>query len=209
MKTEWRKQEKEIYLPKATPSLVAIPKYSYFIISGQGNPNETAFEEKVGLLYSLSYSIKMLPKKGVTPKDYYDYTVYPLEGVWDMTETGKAENSLNKQELLYTLMIRQPEFVTEELAVQAILEAKKKTSNDLFDTVSFCPVEEGLSVQILHKGPYDTEQESFARLEAFCIENKLLRRTENHKEIYLNNAKKTAPEALKTVLRWQVKRIAD
>ncbi len=115
MKHEWRKHEKELYMPKAKPTLVTIPKQAFITIKGKGNPNQADFSDRIRVLYSIAYAIKMMPKKGYTPVGYTEYTVYPLEGVWDLTEEGRQSQVLNKDELLYTIMIRQPEFVTTEV----------------------------------------------------------------------------------------------
>ena len=92
-----------------------------------------------------------------------EYTVYPLEGVWDLTEEGRQSQVLNKDELLYTIMIRQPEFVTTEVFEKALNEVKKKKPHPLLDEVVFEEIEDGLSVQMLHVGPYDDELITFER----------------------------------------------
>lgn len=80
MKYEWGKKEKDIYLPKNKPMLIKVPKVKYFCIQGKGNPNQQDFQNRIGTLYALSYTIRMMPKNGYTPEGYYEYTVYPLEG---------------------------------------------------------------------------------------------------------------------------------
>ena len=116
MKFEWKKQEKELYLPKNYPEIVAVPKLKFFTLDGKGNPNDEEFSDAIGVLYSLAYAVKMLPKKGVMPEGYFDYTVYPLEGVWDLAKEAQARDILDKNSLIYTLMIREPDFVTDDLA---------------------------------------------------------------------------------------------
>jgi hypothetical protein len=64
MKKEWRKHEKQYYLPKQKPEIVEIPIMNFFTIEGEGNPNDEFFAEYIGVLYSLSYAVKMSPKKG-------------------------------------------------------------------------------------------------------------------------------------------------
>ena len=93
MKHEWRKHEKEFYLPKTRPELVKIPKFKFFMIKGRGNPNDAFFADYIQVLYSLSYAVKMSPKAGIAPEGYYDYTVYPLEGVWDISAEAKEDFS--------------------------------------------------------------------------------------------------------------------
>ena len=104
-KYEWRKQEKDLYFPKIKPELVKVPPMKFFLISGRGDPNKEEFAEKVGVLYSLAYAVRMMPKTGYTPEGYYEYTVYPLEGLWDLTEEGRQAETLDKDELVYTIMI--------------------------------------------------------------------------------------------------------
>lgn len=204
MKYEWRKKEKEYYIPKEKPQLVEIPEFKYFTLKGQGNPNTEAFKECIGVLYSLSYAIRMMPKNGITPEGYFEYTVYPLEGIWDLTEEGRLEETLNKDELVYKLMIRQPDFVTEEVVNIAMEIVKKKKPHPLLEKVEFESIKEGLCVQMLHVGPYDDEPRTFSVMKEFCVENNLEIKTLAHKEIYLSDFRKTEASKLKTVLRYLV-----
>jgi hypothetical protein len=206
MKHEWRKQEKNLYIPKNKPELVKITQMRYFAVEGRGNPNDPAFADYIAALYSLSYAVRMSSKSGNEPEGYYEYTVYPLEGVWDLTEEGKRNYSekLDKNELVYNLMIRQPSFVDEEYARQTIERTKIKKPHPLLDEVKFITLTEGKCIQMLHLGSYDNEKQSFELMESYCLENNLKRIGKNHREIYLNDARKTAPEKLKTVLRFYV-----
>ena len=207
MKHEWRKREKEYYIPKQKPQLVEIPEFKFFTLKGQGNPNTELFKECIGVLYSLSYAIRMMPKNGITPEGYFEYTVYPLEGIWDLTEQGRSEESLNKDELIYKLMIRQPDFVTEETVKMAMEIVKKKKYHPLLEEVKFESIKDGVSVQMLHVGPYDDEPRTFSVMKDFCIENNLEIKTLAHKEIYLSDFRKTEASKLKTVLRYSVEKI--
>jgi len=148
----------------------------------------------------------MMPKQGFTPEGYFEYTVYPLEGLWDLTEEGRKMDKLDKDQLIYSIMIRQPDFVTEQVAVKALETARKKNPHPLLDEVRFDAIEDGLSVQMLHVGPYDTEPETFAIMKEFIEENQLKIRTLRHREIYLSDARKVEPEKLKTVMRYMVSR---
>lgn len=204
MKYEWRKKEKEYYIPKEKPQLVEIPEFKFLTLKGQGNPNSEGFSKAIETLYSLAYAIRMMPKKGITPEGYFEYTVYPLEGIWDLTEKGRAEEVLNKDELVYTLMIRQPEFVNEEVFNIAMDIAKKKKANPLLEKVELKNIKEGTSVQMLHVGPYDDEPRTFSAMEEFCNENNLKIKTKAHREIYLSDFRKTEASKLKTVLRYMV-----
>ena len=121
MKIEWRKHEKAYYLPKNAPEIILVPSFNFFSIKGTGNPNSTVFGDYIAALYSLSYAIKMSYKWDTPPEMYTEYTVYPLEGVWDIADKSTyVEGSLNKDNLAFDLMIRQPGFVTVEFVKQIV-----------------------------------------------------------------------------------------
>jgi len=207
LKYEWKKAAKEFYLPKNRPEVVTVPEFKFLMLDGKGNPNEAGFAEAIGVLYLLSYSLKMLPKRGITPEGYFDYTVFPLEGVWDLAEEARGLEVLDKDSLIYTLMIRQPDFVTPELMQDIIKEVRNKKPHPLLEKVKFDTMAEGLCVQMLHLGPYDDEPQSFANMERFCSEHNLKRLSKVHREIYLSDFRKTQPDKLKTVLRFQAESI--
>ena len=204
MKYEWKKNEKELYLPKDKPTLIEIPKTKYFCIKGKGNPNNEDFNDRIGVLYTMSYAVRMMPKNGFTPKGYFEYTVYPLEGLWDLTDDGKKSNTLDKKELLYTIMIKQPDFVNEEIFKRALEISKKKKPSNLLDEIYFDEIEDGLSVQMLHNGSYDDEPRSFNLMKEYIKENNLEIKTLVHREIYISDARKVERDKLKTVLRYRV-----
>lgn len=204
MKYEWRKLEKEYYLPKTIPTLVTIPKSKYICIDGKGNPNEPNFESHIEALYQISYAIKMMPKKGIIPSGYFDYTVYPLEGIWDINQCNNQNKPWKKEDFIYTIMIKQPSFVDQKVFEQAFFIASQKSKNPYLKEVYIKDMEDGLSVQILHLGSYDTELQSFHKLDQFMKESKLKRTTMIHKEIYLSNPKKGKEDNQKTVLRYFV-----
>ncbi|PID75596.1 MAG: hypothetical protein CSB23_02380 [Deltaproteobacteria bacterium] len=206
MRHEWRKKEKDLYLPPTKPVLVDVPRFTYLAISGSGNPNSPFFAEYVEALYAVSYAIRMSHKKGLQPENFYEYTVYPLEGVWDISEDAKRsfQGDINKDELVFTLMIRQPNFVSDEFAEKAKEWTKKKKPNPHVQEISFCEISDRKCVQMMHLGSYDNEQESFAIMDAFARENQLKRTSTQHREIYISDPRKVAPEKLKTVLRFTV-----
>lgn len=223
-KWEWKKAEKALYLPKPTPEVVEIPRFNFFVLEGQGNPNSPFFSECIEALYGASYGVRMSNKGKLVPVGYYEYTVYPLEGVWDLTEAGKEKQaeyrrkgkeegldgkamkdvSFLKDEFVFKLMIRQPDFLTPELAATFLQEAAKKKKNPLIEQIYFIGIEEGKCIQMLHQGSYDSEPESFEKMEAFGAARGLKRKAQGHREIYLSDARKILPEFLKTVLRFQV-----
>jgi hypothetical protein len=204
MKYEWRKKDKDIYLPKNKPKMIEVQKMKFFTLKGKGNPNNDAFQEIVKTLYTIAYAVRMMPKKGITPEGYYEYTVFPLEGIWDLDEIGRKLERLDKDRLVYKLMIRQPDFVSEELFEQAKNNVAKKMSADYLNAVRFEEIEEGLCVQCLRVGSYESEPETFSKMDEFCEENNLKRIDKRHREIYLTDARKTPVEKFKTVLRYKV-----
>jgi hypothetical protein len=207
-KHEWRKHEKGVYLPKAAPGLVDIPACKFITISGEGNPNGPHFAAFITALYPIAYGIKMTAKKpGRALAGHYDYTVYPLEGVWDITDAAKKTftGTLNKDDLVFTLMIRQPDFVTKDYFDEIVRLTKARNPHPLLDKVKFEKIHEGRCIQMLHIGPYDDEPASFQKMEAFAAQQGVERLSKVHREIYLSDFRKTAPEKLKTVLRFQLK----
>jgi hypothetical protein len=202
MKHEWRKAEKAVYLPKNKPEIIDIPTFQFITIEGEGNPNSPFFSEYIAALYSVAYPIKMTIKK----QKGTDFTVYPLEGVWDINEAAKAnfDGKINKADLVFKLMIRQPDFVETAFFEEMLALTKKKKPNDLLEKVKFEKIKEGKCVQMLHIGSYDDEPASFDIMENFAKQENLTRLSKIHREIYLSDFRKVAAEKLKTVLRFQV-----
>lgn len=205
MKYEWRKHEP--YKAKTKAEYVTIPKQRFLMIEGAGDPNEADFATHVSALYALAYPIKMNFKKMAQSMDWQahypfeDYTVFPLEGLWSTTN---PKDLTDKSSFTYQIMLRQPDFVTEEWVEAARDTAKAKKPHPYLDEVQLIEITDGPSVQILHKGPFDTEPESFAKMDQLVAEQGLLRRGYQHREIYLTDVRKTAPEKAKTILRYFV-----
>ena len=129
-----------------------------------------------------------------------------LKGIWGKNNNMQlaTTNKLIKENLEYTIMIRQPNFITIEM-VQAVLErVKVKKPNLLCDEIFFDTIHDGKCVEILHICPYDSEPASFAQMDKFAKENGLHRISDCHREIYLNNANKAKTDKLKTILRYKV-----
>ena len=205
-KHEWRKKEKALYLPKNKPEVIDIPEFKFITIEGEGSPADSVFSDYIGALYSLAYTIKMMPKKMDTqPKGYFDFTVYPLEGVWDINDKAKAnfKGRINKEDLVYKLMIRQPDFVSENYYSEMLEVAKEKKKSPLLEQINFERLSEGRCVQILHLGPFEDLTASFEIMEDFAKSEGVVRLSKMHREIYLSDPRKVAPEKLKTVLRFQ------
>lgn len=202
MKFEWKKQEKEIYSVNTKPCVIDIPPQKYITVCGAGNPNNETFSEKVAALFSVAYKIKMLYKSSVNnDREINDYSVYPLEGIWSK---AIQKDELVKEELQYTIMIRQPDFITKEIFDVALDITKKKKPNIYLADISFKTICDGKCVQMLHKGTFDNEPASFEIMDKYCLANGYKRIGINHREIYLNNANRTEKSKLKTILRYKV-----
>ncbi len=207
MKHEWKKQEKSIYLPKTVPEIVDIPEFQFIVLNGAGNPNDEFFGGYIEALYSLAYAIKMnLKKADDKPAGYQDWAVYPLEGVWDLAKgaSSNKDGKLNKDDLVFELMIRQPDFVTQNFFAQMVELTKLKKPSPLLDKVRLEKITDGHCVQMMHVGSYDDEPASFQQMEAFAQQNSLKRLAKSHREIYLSDFRKVPTEKLKTVLRFGV-----
>lgn len=211
MKHEWRKHEKEVYLPKTEPTLIQLPSYKYYTLEGSGNPNRDEYKVEIEALYAMSYGIRMMHKNGEVPDNFYEYTVYPLEGLWTLDSEGINDYANNlvfsKDNLQYKIMIRQPEFVTEELAIENIEAITKKKPNPNNAKIQFESMSDGLCIQMLHLGSYDAEAKSFQKMEEFALKKGYRRKHKYHREIYLSDPRKTEPEKNKTILRFEVEEI--
>ena len=211
-KKDYKKEYKDLYMPKNTPSIIDVPKMIFIMVDGKGDPNTSKeYENAINVLYGLSYTIKMSKMGNNTIKGYFDYVVPPLEGFWD-GEQGYFDglNITNKNKFIWTSMIRQPEFVTEEVYKWALEQLKAKKPELDYSKVRYEVLEEGLCVQIMHIGSYDTERESIAKMNEYVVENGYINDFENgrrHHEIYLGDPRKTKPENLKTVIRHPVKKV--
>ena len=200
MKYEWRKQEKELYGVKTKAVLVDVPKQKFITIKGKGNPNEEDFSNRISALYSVAYGIKMLFKKLALNNEINDFTVFPLEGLWQKGDKLKFD----KNDLSYILMIKQPTFITEEIYNQALKIVKQKKPNNLYEGISFKEFEGEKAIQILHLGSFDDEPQSFEKMDKLATELQLKRTSNVHLEIYLTNKNRTSEEKQKTILRYSV-----
>ncbi|WP_202903847.1 GyrI-like domain-containing protein [Neotamlana nanhaiensis] len=207
MKLEWRKNEKAIYLPKAKPEIVNVSAYQFICIQGEGNPNKPFFADYIKAIYSVAYSIKMnLKKAAVKPQGYIDWTVYPLEGVWDINDTAKKHynGEINKNDFVFKLMIRQPDFVNATYFNEIIALVGKSKPQNLLNKITFEKIVEGLCVQMLHVGSFNNEAETFNAMETFANTNGYNRLCKTHREIYISDFRKVAENKLKTVLRFKL-----
>lgn len=207
---DFKKEYKELYLPGKKPSLIEVPEMSFIMVNGKGNPNTSeTYKHAIELLYGLSYSIKMSKKSGSQPENYFDYVVPPLEGLW-WGEDEKIDglNIVDKEKFNWISMIRQPDFVTEEVFLWAKEQlAKKKPDLDL-SKAYFKIWNEGLCAQIMHTGSYDEEHKTIEILGNFVTEQGYENDISNvrpHHEIYLGDPRRTAPDKLRTIIRHPIK----
>ncbi len=204
---DFKKQNKELYLPPEKPVLVDVPRMQFLMVDGAGDPNGSkAFQDAVSALYAMSWTIKMLPRKGIVPEGFYEYTVAPLEGLWGLSDSGTFSFQ-ERGNWVWTVMIRQPEFVTEDLVRALLPDVKKKKPIEALSLIRLEEFTEGLCVQAMHLGPYATEPETMERIEAFLAEHGLkdhLGSDGRHHEIYLTDPNKGDPVKQRTVLRHPV-----
>lgn len=203
---DFKKEFKDLYMPKTKPMLIEVPSINFIMVDGKGDPNNNeAFQQAVEILYGLSYAIKMSKMKGNQPQGYFDYTVPPLEGLWWVSE---GPFSLKQRDnWAWTVMIRQPEFVTSEVFNWACNQLKNKKPGVLIEGARFETFDEGLCVQMMHIGPYATEPETMKFMDDFIKGEGLTDRVGKggkHHEIYLSDPRKSKPEKMKTVLRHPV-----
>lgn len=208
-KLDYKKEYKDLYLPKQEPMLINVPKMQFIMVNGQGEPGGETYQNAMQALYSLSFTIKMSKMTGMQPEDYFEYVVPPLEGLW-WGKQGALDFTAPKNTWLWTSMIRQPEFVTPEFFAWAKDECTQKKPEVAVSEARFEIFEEGLCVQIIHIGSYDDELRSMEKLAAFIEDNGLKDASDDvhkHHEIYLSDPRKTAVERLRMVLRVPVEKM--
>jgi hypothetical protein len=208
MAFDFKKEYKEFYLPPAKPVIVIAPKAHYIAVRGKGDPNDEggAYQQAIGILYAVAYTLKMSYKTDYRIEGFYDYVVPPLEGFWWQEGIDGVDYS-DKSTFCWISVIRLPDFITQADFDWAVQTASKKKKMDC-SSAEFLAVDEGLCVQIMHIGPYDDEPASVALMDRFLDENGYendLSASRLHHEIYLSDARKVAPENRKTVIRHPIK----
>ncbi len=208
MAFDFKKEYKEFYMPPRRPSIVCVPEMNYVAVRGKGNPNEEdgAYKRAMQVLYGIAFTIKMSKKGDHRIEGYFDYVVPPLEGFWWIDGLAGMDYA-RKDDFSWISCIRLPDFVSEEDFDWAIAEATRKKKQD-FGAAEFLSIEEGLCVQCLHVGPYDNEPATVDAMHAFAEgQGYALDLTEErrHHEIYLSDARRCAPEKLRTVVRHPIR----
>ncbi len=207
MAFDFKKEYKDLYLPKGGPCLIEVPLMRFIAVKGAGDPNTAPeYQAAVSALYGVAYSIKMSKLSGNTPLGYFDFVVPPLEGLWWSDDNTPFIGTVTgqKDRFKWYALIRQPEFVTSEVLDETCDSlAKKKPELDT-SKVELIDFEEGLCAQVMHFGSYDDEPPTIAALEDFVQENGYKTAPagmRQHHEIYLGDPRKVVPEKLRTVLR--------
>lgn len=210
MPFDYKKEYKEFYMPRKTPSIVTVPKMNYIAVRGKGDPNaeNSEYKHSIELLYAIAFTIKMSYKGDYKIDGYFQYVVPPLEGFWWQEGAEKLDYS-RKEDFNFISVIRLPDFVTKKDFVWAVEQAEKKKGKD-FSDVEFLSVDEGLCVQSMHIGSYDNEPETIELMDRFARENGYeidISDTRHHHEIYLSDPRRCDESRLKTVLRHPIKKI--
>lgn len=205
-KFDFKKEYKDLYHPKTTPALIDVPPIRFIMVDGKGDPNTSKdYAEALELLYGLSFSIKMSKMSDALPAGYFDYVVPPLEGLWWLGDKSfDGINITDKSRFCWTSMIRQPDFVTESVFETAKAKLAQKKPGLPLGKARLDVYHEGLSVQIMHIGPYDDEPHSIISMKNFIHAQGYTDDFSNerkHHEIYLSDPRRTPPERLKTIIR--------
>lgn len=227
MAFDFKKEYKEFYMPKKKPEIVNVPKANYIAVRGKGNPNtpDGEYQQAIGVLYAVAYTLKMSYKTDYKIEGFFEYVVPPLEGFWWQGEqhpvdavvrtdrAGRREDIVgvdyeNKDSFNWIYVIRLPDFVTRKDFEWAAETATRKKKLDC-SKAEFVTIDEGLCVQMMHIGPFDNEPESVAIMDAFLEENGYendINENRLHHEIYMSDARKVAPEKWKTVIRHPIRK---
>ena len=228
MAFDFKKEYKEFYMPKNKPEIVKIPPMNYVAVRGKGNPNVECgdYQQAISILYAVAYTLKMSYKTDYKIEGFFEYVVPPLEGFWwqgeqhpvdaemrtdrtDRRENIKGIDYSNKDTFNWISVIRLPDFITEKDFAWAVQTATRKKKIDC-SPAEFLTIDEGLCVQIMHQGSFDSEPATVALLEDYLKEQGYennINEQRLHHEIYISDARKVAPEKWKTVIRHPIKKV--
>lgn len=197
-KVDYKKELKHLYKPSALKiEFKDIPEMNFLMIDGTGDPNTSLdYKEAIEALFTLSYTLKFMIKKGELG---IDYGVMPLEGLWWVDDMSKFDQN-KKEDWKWTAMIMQPEVVTNELVASATEEVRKKKNPKALSKIRFEAFTEGKAAQTLHIGPFSEEGPTIKKVHDFIIDNGY-KLSGKHHEIYLSDIRRAAPEKWKTIVR--------
>ena len=210
MAFDYKKEYKELYMPKNKPEIVTVPKMNYIAVRGKGNPNEEggAYQNAISVLYAVAYTLKMSYKTDYKIEGFFEYVVPPLEGFW-WQEDNAGVDYTDKSKFNWISVIRLPDFVSQKDFDWAVETASKKKRLDC-SSAEFLSIDEGMCVQMMHLGAFDDESATVAVMDEYIKQNGYandMNKDRLHHEIYLSDARKVAPEKWKTVIRHPIKKV--
>ncbi|MBQ1081387.1 GyrI-like domain-containing protein [Nocardiopsis sp. B62] len=181
--------------------ILEVPDLRYLMVDGHGDPNTTPlFAEGIESLYPVAYKLKFASRRELGR----DYVVPPLEGLWWARDMEAFTVARDKSRWDWTLMLMVPDWIDPDMVTAAAEEAGRRNRPTRLDDVRLEELSEGRCVQTLHVGPFEEEAEVLARMHDGFIPEQGLRMVGRHHEIYLSDARRTAPEKLRTILRQPV-----
>lgn len=199
-KTDFKKVYGEFYSATTTPTLVEVPGLSFLAVDGTGDPNGPGYREALEALYGVSYAVRFALKRAGT----VEYPVMPSQALWWGPEEHDHDiTRLERSDWHWTVMIMQPPQVTPELVGEGIAATRRKRPSEALERLRVWDFAEGTAAQILHIGPYAEERPTIERLLAY-VEGRGYQVSGRHHEIYLSHPHRTAPEKLKTIIRYPV-----
>lgn len=206
-KIDFKKELKHLYRPSARAfSVVEVPPMHFLMVDGHGDPNTAQeYQDALEALYAVAYKLKFLSKRRMEK----DYVVPPLEGLWWAEDMEVFSSQRDKSAWDWTMMIMQPDWISAEMASDVVELVAKQKDLPALPKLRLERYDEGLSVQILHIGSYDDEGPTLDRMHWEFIPQNGYEMHRKHHEIYLSDARKVAPEKLRTVLRQPVRRVAE
>jgi hypothetical protein len=193
-KIDHRKIYKHLYHgSKTTPALVDVPPLNFLMADGRGKPDGQEFQDIASTLFPVAYTLKfMLRSRGGD-----DYHVMPMEVQWRVNRQTR--------QFAWTMMLMQPEFITQALVDEAVSKVAEKSSPPLLSRLRFECIAEGMCVQFLHVGPYEGMDQALEKMQAYAEQQGYFIPVRNAHDIYLNDVRKTKPENLKAIMRLAVK----
>lgn len=199
--TDLRRLHPRLWTASDAPERLTVPPLAFLAVDGTGDPNTAPeYADAVGTLYAVSYTLRFAVKKaGGEP-----WTVMPLEGLWWADDWSDFVTG-DRAGWRWTMLIAQPEVVTEAMVADAVAAAARKGKAPAADRLRFEVIEEGDAVQVMHHGPYADEGPTVSALHAW-IAGAGLAPTGKHHEVYLTDPRRTAPERMRTILRQPVTR---
>jgi len=196
-KINYKKKLQHLYKPSVKEvEIVEVPQMNFLMIDGDGGPNHPTFQNAIEVLFPLSYTLKFMIKKNDIG---IDYGVLPLEGLWWADEMSSFIKD-KKDDWKWTLMIMQPELITNEMVVEAVNQVRVKKNPTSLPLVRFESINEGKVAQIMHIGPFSEEGPTVQKLHSF-IKDSGKKIIGKHHEVYLSDIRRAAPEKWKTIIR--------